>query len=56
MKGCITILAIAGFLGGCSYLNQKLGLRDDNVIEEAIENKIEDATGLSIDLTPDSQE
>jgi len=38
--------------GGCHYINQKLGLRDDNIIEEAIEDLIEAKTGLDIDLTP----
>lgn len=56
MKLCIALVLIGGFVGGCSYVNEKLGLRDDNIIEEAIENKIEDTTGLNIDLSPDSVE
>lgn len=43
-------------MGGCSYLNRKVGMADDNLIEEAIENKIEDSTGLNIDLSPESPE
>jgi len=56
MRLCIAMILMGGLVGGCSYLNQKLGLRDDNIIEEAIENKIEDHTGLNIDLSPDSEE
>lgn len=38
--------------GGCSYLNQKFGLEDDNPIEQSIEGVIKHKTGLSVDLTP----
>ena len=41
---------------GCSYLNQKLGLPDDNPIEEGVEESIEDEFGIRIDLTPKSIE
>lgn len=50
------MILFGAYLGSCSYINRKLGMSDDNLIEEAIEDKIEDATGLDIDLTPDSQE
>jgi len=56
MKLVVLLALMGGFVGGCSYLNQKLGMADDNIIEEAIENKIEDTTGLNIDLSPESQE
>lgn len=56
MKLVLALVLMAGFIGGCSYLNQKVGLPDDNIIEEAVENKIEDATGLNIDLSPESPE
>lgn len=56
MKIFILILICASLFGGCSYLNYKLGLQDDNILEEAVENKIEDVTGLDVDLTPDSPE
>ncbi len=56
MKVLISLILIAGFLGGCSYLNRKLGFEDDNPVEEAIESKIEDYTGFDIDLSPDSEE
>lgn len=47
---------MGAILGGCHYLNQKVGLPDDNVIEELIEELIESKTGLDIDLTPGSPE
>lgn len=56
MRLLLVLVLSAGFMGGCSYLNNKLGMADDNLIEEAIENKIEDATGLNIDLSPESAE
>jgi len=56
MKLVIILALVGGFVGGCSYLNRELGLRDDNIIEEAIENKVEDVTGLNIDLSPESEE
>ena len=46
------------FCNGCSHINKKVGLADDNPIEEAIEDFLEDkidgATGIrpDIDLTP----
>ena len=40
----------------CSALNAKLGLKDDNLGEEVIEDVIKAETGLSLDLTPNSPE
>jgi hypothetical protein len=37
-------------------LNRKIGLEDDNVIEEFIEERIKEKTGLDLDLTPLSNE
>ncbi len=56
MKLIIVVAVIAAFIGGCSYLNQLAGLKDDNVIEEATEDVIEHETGVRIDLTPGSPE
>ena len=56
MKLVVVLLLIGGIFGGCSYINEKLGLRNDNIIEEAIEKKIEDATGLNLDLSPEDGE
>lgn len=56
MKICVVLMGLCFLAGGCSYFNQKLGLSDDNILEELIENKIEDTTGLDFDLTPESPE
>lgn len=40
----------------CSGLNAKFGLKDDNIIEELIEKKIENKIGLDLDLTPSTKE
>ena len=50
---CIILLLI---FGGCHYINEKIGLSDDNVIEEFIEETIKEKTGLDLDLTPKSKE
>jgi starvation-inducible outer membrane lipoprotein len=55
MKKTIFIfLALA--LSSCSYINKQMGLKDDNMIENNIENVIEHESGLQIDLTPSSPE
>ena len=50
------LLMIVGFcamvFGGCSYLNKKFGLENDNPIEQSIEGIIKQKTGLGVDLTP----
>ena len=43
-------------LFACSALNQKLGLKDDNPVEEVAEGLIESKTGLDVDLTPATPE
>jgi hypothetical protein len=58
--GFYSILVIVGITlylpCGCSSINKKFGLDDDNVIEELFEDLIEQKTGLDIDLTPGSPE
>lgn len=44
------------FLSGCSEINRKLGLSDDNIGEEVIEDIIKEETGIDVDLTPESPE
>ncbi len=57
MKYTLLIVIVVPFLTcSCSMLNQKLGLSDDNVIEEAVEAVIDVETGLNIDLTPQDKE
>ena len=48
----MVIILCALTFGGCSYFNKKLGMEDDNPIEEAIEDVIEHQTGIEVDLTP----
>jgi len=44
------------WLTSCSWVNMKMGLPDDNLIEEVAEEVIEAKTGIDIDLTPYSVE
>lgn len=55
MKILLPIILII-MLTGCHSLNQAFGMKDDNPVEEAVEQAIENATGADIDLTPDSSE
>lgn len=55
MKGCLALLVIAAFLGGCAYLNEKAGLPNDNLAEQILEDVVESHFNLpsdSIDFTP----
>ena len=45
-------LFLSLFLCGCSSVNKRLHLEDDNVFEELIEFEIKKKTGIDIDLTP----
>jgi len=56
IKITIAAIVLVCILGGCQALNDKFGLEDDNLIEEMIENKIEEHTGLDIDLSPATKE
>lgn len=52
----LAMLLVSGLIGGCSLINQRLGLKDDNLIEEAIEQELKDRTGVELDLSPGSKE
>ena len=52
----VVMLIVSCFFGGCTYLNKKVGLKDDNTIEEITEAYIFEHTGLDIDLSPNSPE
>lgn len=53
----VIVLALCFLSVACvGLLNKKLGLEDDNLMEEAMEELIEYQTGLDIDLTPDTNE
>jgi len=56
MRIAIAMLVAGSLVGGCSYINKKLGLEDDHFLEELVEDKIEIETGLRIDLSPESVE
>ena len=40
----------------CSSINKELGLKDDNVFEESVENYIKKETGIEVDFTPIQEE
>lgn len=56
MKVILILFAIGAMAGGCSYINQKFSLKDDNPLEEFLEDLIEDQTELDLDLSPLSRE
>ena len=56
MRISIVFIIFSIYVGGCSYVNEKLNVDDDGVVEELIEVLIEKETGLNIDLTPKSRE
>ena len=56
MKIFAVILFMSCVMGGCSYINRCMGLKDDNIIEEGVESAIKSKTGVDVDLTPGSPE
>ncbi len=56
MKAVVALFVVSGLIGGCSYINKKAGLKNDNQIEEFCEDLIEKHTGISIDLTPEDED
>jgi hypothetical protein len=50
----IIICLLLCTLQGCSLINDDLGLKDDNVFEEAAEEYIKEKTGISVEFTPES--
>lgn len=56
MKPIMFLIGAILSLPSCSDLNRKLGLSDDNLMEEVIEDVIREETGQDVDLTPDSPE
>jgi len=52
VKLAVIIAICVLMLGGCSYLNKKFGLYNDNPIEQGIEKLIKHKTGVAFDLTP----
>lgn len=56
MRILISLALILMTAGGCTWVNKKLNLDDDHAAEEFVERVIENETGLSVDLTPNSPE
>lgn len=54
-KIIISIAIVCSILGVLHYVYSKFGIKDDNVVEQAVEQLIKDETGLDIDLTPESK-
>lgn len=50
------LIIISTLLVGCSALNKKAGLQDDNFFEETLEAAIQYEVGVKVDLSPDSPE
>lgn len=55
LKAIILLIIINSLIGGCSYLNKKVGIENDNFVEQFIEQQIENQTGIEIDLTPEDE-
>ena len=51
----IIVLLICAF-GWMAYINCLVGLKDDNPLEEFVEDLVQVQTGMKVDLTPDSIE
>lgn len=49
-------LMVTLLLHSCSQINERIGLPDDNVVEEVVEDVIKGRTGKDIDLTPTNEE
>ncbi|MEN8236150.1 MAG: hypothetical protein ABFQ95_01155 [Pseudomonadota bacterium] len=52
MKILIAITLTATLFGGCAYVNKRLGLKNDHIGEQALEQVIKHYTGIDQDLTP----
>ena len=52
----VSLMFLVLIVASCSYVNEYLGLPDDNFAEEIAEEVIEAKTGMDIDLTPGSPE
>jgi len=53
LKIFLVIAVLLSSFGGCHYVNKRIGLENDNVIEETIEDILNKQLDLDIDLTPD---
>ena len=54
---CVVLVSLASLgLCSCSYLNEKLGLQDDNIFEEHFEASVKSKYGFDLDFTPKTPE
>lgn len=49
-----TSFAASLLLNGCTDLNKKLGLKDDNKGEKFLEEVIKEKTNVDVDFTPEA--
>lgn len=49
-------LFFALFFSSCSEINKKMGVQDDNFVEEVAEALLENKTGIDVDFTPETEE
>jgi len=56
MQKILFLIGAALSLHSCSNINEKLGLSDDNLGEEVIEDVIKEEVGVDVDLTPATPE
>lgn len=52
----LVIVFLTFMLSSCSWINHKLGLQDDNFVEEVFEGTVEREFGVDIDFTPETPE
>ena len=52
MKLGVTVVLSCVLFIGCNVVNHTLSLKDDNPVEEFVEEILEAKTGLDVDLTP----
>lgn len=56
MKKLILTIGASLSLASCSNVNERLGLQDDNIGEEIVEDVIKGRTGYDVDITPSTPE
>lgn len=56
MVKLLALIGVVLLLPSCSMINQKLGLADDNIGEEVVEDVVKGRTGVDVDLTPQTPE
>lgn len=56
MRFVIMAILLSVACVSCSYINDKLGIDDDSILEELAESILEGKTGMKLDLTPRSPE